>query len=401
MSDVVIEKVNEGFVRIFCARPIAIDIRNNYKFFAPGYKFHPKYRNPRKRVWDGKVSLFDRRTRLFPSGLLDDLTSFFDRSNFTYEFNFSIENRRNYNIDDAFLEKFYKIIFKNSIYYPRDYQHEAIKQLLINKKAVVEEATGSGKSLIIYCLLKISLGLEKRIVLVVPNIMLVEQMRRDFRDYGWETCDDFLTIMYMDHIPDTSKPVLISTYQSLVKQDDSFIMRYNAVIIDEAHQAPAHSIQTILSKLVYADFRMGMTGTLPDEEDPEELGKLYEVFGYLGPMVAQKTASELIDEGYLSRIKIANLIIKYPEEICKKNRSRNYEEEVITITETPERNGIFKYILNRIPDDENTIILCYKLKHLDSIYNYVLTNFGHRFKIRKISGSVEADENRNSEAGRG
>lgn len=390
-NDVLISRVDEGFVQIFCAKPIGYLIKNKYKFFAPGYRFHPLYKNPRKRVWDGKISLFNLKTRLFPSGLLDNLTEFLDEQNVTYSYDFPTANLRNYDITDEFLEKFYQAIFKDSTYYPRDYQHEAIKQLLYHKKAVIEEATGSGKSLIIYCLLRYLLGIEKRIVLVVPNIMLVEQMRRDFADYGWTACDQYLTILYYGHIPDVTKPILISTFQSLVKQDDSFLMRFNAAVIDEAHQAPTHSIQKILSKVVYADYRMGMTGTLPDETDEEELGKLYEVFGYLGPMVAQKKAIELIEEGYLSKIKIANLIIKYPVAMCLKNRNRPYEEEVLTITENPQRNEIFRYILNRIPANENTIILCYLLKHLDSIYNFISLNFGDKFKIRKISGSVAAD----------
>jgi superfamily II DNA or RNA helicase len=392
MSDVVIEKVSEAFLKIFCARNIGYAIKDHYKFFAEGYRFHPLYKNPKKRVWDGKVSLLNLKNRLFPAGLLNDLTDFLDNQGYTYEYNFTVDKLKAYHISDEFLLKFYKEIFKDSSYYPRDYQHEGIKALLYNKKGVIEFSTASGKSLVIYCLIRYLLGIKRKIVLIVPNIMLVEQMRSDFKDYGWTTCDDFLTIMYMGHVPDPAKPILVSTYQSMIKQDDSFIMRYNGVIIDEAHQAPAHSIQTILSKLVWADYRMGMTGTLPDHTNPEKVGRMYEIFGYLGPLVARKPAIELINEGYLSKIKIAGILIKYPEYLCIRNRYRPYDEEVLTITENVQRNKIFGYVLNRIPENENTIILCYLLKHLDLIYNYCQEQFGRKFKIRKISGAVDADE---------
>lgn len=751
-SDVVLHKIDEGHLKIQCDSDIAKSIRDNYKFFAPGYKFHPLYRNPRKRYWDGKVSLFNMKTNLFPFGLLDDLTGFLDEQNVSYEYMFPTNNLKNYDIDDAFLETFYARIFRNSSYYPRDYQHEAIRQLLFNKKAVVEEATGchikgtgvlmydgsikivediavgdmlmgadghkrevlslikgtdqlykaiptrgkefivngdhilhlcysnsgkpndkrdntsinipvneynkqnitfkhrtkliwndkelvfdskeknntkllpyfvgqylgngdtyyfgitsgdditemiyeqislyglnkeditinnqrgckhyhirtrykygkkqpilndflslglifrnndtrtkcgekfipsvfkygtikdryellaglidsdghlangtyyevvskskklvddlvfiarslgffvsvsdkyvkycnktyyrcniqgdiakipvrverkkykgasfserqknykrhnvsgltvepynedrtfygfrlsgdglymldnfmithnSGKSLVIYCLIMYLLTIKMRIVLVVPNIMLVEQMRQDFKDYGWADCDRFLTIMYMDHEPDIRCPVLISTYQSLVKRDDSFISRYNAVVVDEVHQAPANSIQAILGKLIYTEYRMGMTGTLPDHSDPEQVAKVYEIYGSIGPLVARKPASELMEEGYLSKLKIANLIIKYPEKACLRNRNRPYDEEMATIIESHDRMWIFNYILNRIPEDENTIILCYQIKHLDAIFEHIQKHFGNKFKIRKIHGAVASDE---------
>jgi superfamily II DNA or RNA helicase len=229
-------------------------------------------------------------------------------------------------------------------------------------------------------------------VLIVPNIMLVEQMRREFIEYGWTACDDYLTIMYMNHVPDIQKPVLVSTYQSLVKQDDSFISRYNAAIVDEAHQAPANSIKTILGKLTYADYRLGMTGTFPDHTDPEELSKIYEIYGWLGPLVAQKSASELMDEGWLSRLKIANIIIKYPEIMCLKNANRAYEEEIITTTQNEIRNRVFGYILNHIPETENTIILCYLREHLEFIHDYLVQNFSSKFKIRKIHGDIAAEK---------
>jgi superfamily II DNA or RNA helicase len=135
-----------------------------------------------------------------------------------------------------------------------------------------------------------------------------------------------------------------------------------------------------------------MTGTLPDHTNPEKIGRIYEIYGHIGPLVARKPASELIEEGYLSKLKIAGIIIKYPEDMCLRNRYRPYEEETITITENPQRNKVFGYVLNRIPANENTIILCYLLKHLDMIHDYCQLHFGNKFKIRKISGEVGAEQ---------
>lgn len=394
-EDILISKINEGFVKIFCPKEIGYKIRDHYRFFAPGYKYNPEYKNPERRNqqnkhWDGKTSLINLQNRLFPYGLLNNLTNYLDKENITYTLDFNTSNDKDYRINNNFLMKFYSTIFENTIFYPRDYQHEAIRNLLYNKRAIVEEATASGKSLIIYCLIRYLLAINKRIVLIVPNIMLVEQMKKEFIDYGWEKCDDYLTVMYTNHIPNNRKPVLVSTFQSLALQDDSFIMRYTAAIVDEVHQAPTESITGILEKCVYADHRMGMTGTLPDHTNPEEHLKIYKIYGYLGPLVAQKKASELMDEGWLSKVKIAILILKYPHELCLRNKNRNYDEELLSTIHNEKRNNIFGYILKHISQRENTIILCHLLEHLDSIYNYVSDNYGNKFKIRKISGEINA-----------
>ena len=53
---------------------------------------------------------------------------------------------------------------------------------------------------------------------------------------------------------------------------------------------------------------------------------------------------------------------------------------------------IFNYIFNYIPETENTIILCELIEHLDIIYDHVMRALGDKFKVRKISGEVDADD---------
>jgi superfamily II DNA or RNA helicase len=49
-------------------------------------------------------------------------------------------------------------------------------------------ATGSGKSLVQYLLIRILLLTNKKILLIVPNISLVNQMKNDFKD--WDENND-------------------------------------------------------------------------------------------------------------------------------------------------------------------------------------------------------------------
>ena len=69
----------------------------------------------------------------------------------------------------------------------RDYQLSAIYQALTNKRGVLLSCTGSGKSLMIYGILKylINRKNKRHLLLIVPSVSLVEQMYSDFIDYGW------------------------------------------------------------------------------------------------------------------------------------------------------------------------------------------------------------------------
>ena len=64
---------------------------------------------------------------------------------------------------------------------PRDYQIRAIEHGLRTKSAMLISPTASGKSLIIYCLMRWYLeNHDKKVLIVVPTTSLVEQMYSDF-----------------------------------------------------------------------------------------------------------------------------------------------------------------------------------------------------------------------------
>ena len=73
----------------------------------------------------------------------------------------------------------------------------------------------------------------KNILLIVPNIMLVDQMYDDFKDYGYDNLDDEVERLGGGHEAYFDRPVLISTWQSLQNKDAEFFEKYNAVFTDE------------------------------------------------------------------------------------------------------------------------------------------------------------------------
>ena len=414
--DVTISKLNEVYLKVYASEDIMQRIHDAFKYYCDGYKNMPSYKyhyskRPRRGAngtmvwnpawgagWDGTASMMSAKTGVLPFGLLNQLINYLDQCGLSYELQCDEATIPILDMTDE-----YKKIFKNSEYYPRDYQDKAIKLMLQYKRGVIEYATGSGKSLIQYVLIRQLLDRNQKICLIVPTITLVEQMKADFIDYGWEDHADYLTIMYSEAKPDTTKPVLVTTFQSLVLQDDSFISAYTAVIVDETHKSVCESIKTCLSKMIYAEYRYGVTGTLPDEyiiepqckkgwdvrgtAEKHRLGDLFIIYGYIGRKLCSKPTAELIEEGVLSDLNIVNVILSYSDEMRKTNYNRVYVEEVRTVNEYCDRQKAIKMILE-VSKGKNTLILVKELKHLDRIYKYIESEFPN-LKLYRIEGKVK------------
>ena len=70
---------------------------------------------------------------------------------------------------------------------PRDYQIDAVESTLKYGRQLLLSPTASGKSLIIYLLLRWYLNAnDKKTIVIVPTTSLVEQMAKDFQDYGYD-----------------------------------------------------------------------------------------------------------------------------------------------------------------------------------------------------------------------
>lgn len=244
----------------------------------------------------------------------------------------------------------------------------------------------SGKSLVMYCLTRFLLALDKKILLIVPNIGLTEQLFSDYIEYGWKNAESYVSVLHgKSKKYNKDRPILVSTWQSIYKKKKDFFKDYDAVIVDEVHGAKAYSLQQILEKCVNADYRVGLTGTLQDQECDR-----MSIIGHLGPVLFSLTAGELIDKGILSKIKIANLLLQYtPEEVDYMKR-RPYPEEERFIAENEDRNKIFKYIIDHVDKDDNILILVRLKVHLHAITEYLKQNYPDKH-IHEIFGETDVD----------
>ena len=73
MEAIRVRKLNHANLHIDCDYSAAQELNEFFSFYVPGYKFMPAYR---RRVWDGKIRLFDQRSGELPAGLVYHLIQF-------------------------------------------------------------------------------------------------------------------------------------------------------------------------------------------------------------------------------------------------------------------------------------------------------------------------------------
>ena len=356
-----ISKLNEVYLQVECDNPgICYELVQYFTFEVPGHKFMPAYRN---KVWDGKIRLFSDKTGKIYVGLLSYIKEFCDRNEIEYVIADDVDDTDNLDIEKV--KDFVKSLkpqSKGKLLEIRDYQLDAIQCALSNHRGMLVSPTASGKSLIIYSLIRFYNYLlkDKKILILVPTTSLVEQMYSDFIDYGWN--DKYLHRIYQGHEKETDKPIIISTWQSLFKLDKKYFEKFGCVIGDEAHLFKSKSLTTIMTKLIDCKYRFGMTGTL----DGTQTHRLV-LEGLFGRVEKVTTTKELMDKDTLANLKIKCIVLKHKEEDCKVVKDLKYSEELQYIVAHNTRNQFITRLCDKLKG--NTLCL-YQLveKHGVGLY---------------------------------
>jgi superfamily II DNA or RNA helicase len=361
VSEVIkVQKKNEVFVTVDCEPSTAYELSDFFTFFVPGYKFMPAYKN---KFWDGKIRLFDSRAKTLYGGLIPYLDEFAEVRGCTLE---HVDSDYYGRADaQAYLDLDAVKTFTDTLQLyangkaiePRDYQLEAIHHALVHYRSLLLSPTASGKSLIIYCLIRYFLeeNPSKKVLLIVPTTSLVEQMFTDFKDYStldesWDNEAECHRIYSGKEKMDINSRVVITTWQSIYKMDARWFEPYGMVVGDEAHTFKAKSLSSIMEKLRDAKYRIGTTGTL----DGTQTHKLV-LEGLFGPIHRVTTTKELMDSNALAQLSIDVLLMKYSDLVCQEAKKYDYQQEIDFIIGHQGRN---KFIRNlAMAQEGNTLIL--------------------------------------------
>lgn len=273
--------VGASFCKVQGTKEELFWLRDLLTFDVPGAKFTPIFRQGR---WDGCKRFFNMASNVFPIGLLD----FIERKKGTRRI--EIVDHRDFPVIDLEPPVLQTIEL-------REYQKEAIRNCLVSKNCLIEAATNAGKTAIFSGIIKKLHPLP--ILVLTHRDELLRQTVAFIERYTGLECG-FITSK------DTNiKPVTVAMVTTLinrlgVEQDvTDFFNSVQCVIIDECHHLKARQFQTLVSASK-ASYRMGFSGTIPDEDTYD--GVL--VRQYVGSVAYKIKNDELIDMGVSAKPKI-------------------------------------------------------------------------------------------------
>lgn len=353
MFDLDVSEVDSVNVRVECNRGIAHELSDYFTFKVPGYKFMPAYR---ARLWNGEIKLFNVHTGLVYAGLTDYIKKFAEDRGYTLTLPSKNTNTFTPESVRKFMQDFLQIRVGGKKVDAHEHQVHAVHHAMHEERCLLLSPTGSGKSLIIYTLLRYYLDKiphDKKVLIVVPTVSLVEQMVSDFADYssanGWDTDAKCHKIM-AGADKGTDKRVVVSTWQSVYKQSEKWFQQFSAVIGDEAHLFKSKSLTSIMSKLKTCPFRVGTTGTL----DGTQTHRLV-LEGLFGRAYEVTKTKALMEQKILSDLKIDCLLLSYPDLDREAVKRAKYQDEIKWIIGSPRRNAFIANMCKRLKG--NSLIL--------------------------------------------
>ena len=367
-----VTKKDEVFLKINCEAGVAQEICDYFTFTVPGHTFMPAYR---MKIWDGKIRLFNIHNRLLYGGLLEYVFIFAEPRNYRVApIGFDWKPRKIAK-NQAFLDDL-KLPFE-----PRDYQLDGFHHALSYKKSLLVSPTASGKSLIIYLIVR---ALNVKTLIIVPTTSLVSQLYSDFQEYGWDSAK-YCHQVYAGQDKVSDKLVVISTWQSIYKLNKKTFEPYRLVIGDEAHGFKSKSLTTLMTKCVNAEYRIGTTGTL----DGTQTHKLV-LEGLFGKVYKVTTTKKLMDRKELSSLNVEIILLKYPDVICEQFKQIKYADEIEFLVGHEKRN---KYIRNLVLSLEGNTLLLFRLvkKHGRILYDMIEEKTDDNRKTFFVFGGTETE----------
>ena len=380
MRTLILEKKNDVHLSVDADEDVRRDLGEYFTFSVPGFKFMPQYRS---RHWDGKIRLFSYATGQIYTGLYPYILNWCDENNVSVVDKTDIKDA---DVDDKKINQFIEAL--KIPFTVRDYQKEAFAYSLRKHRCLLLSPTASGKSLIIYLMVRFNLircvDKNDKILIVVPTTSLVEQLYKDFKDYGWNSSAHVHRI-YQGHEKHSDKRVYISTWQSIYKMPKKWFEEFGCVIGDEAHLFKAVSLTKILTKLENCKYRIGLTGTLDDSKTHKLV--LEGLFGAVNKVISTKT---LQDNKQLADLKIYCLVLQHDNMSKDFLKDKSYQEEMDFLVSNEIRN---KYIRNLCLSLEgNSLCLFQYVEKHGTILKKLIEDKNENKKVFFVYGGVDTEE---------
>ena len=302
----------------------AREFQDEFSAFEPNYKNNTRYR---MGLWNGKRNFYKVQkvnggwVFTVPYGLkgrAEDFTGI------------KLPENLDYNKPMDFLKR----IIPELPFKPYKHQLKMFLGLSTRKTHLGVASVGSGKSLVLYLLTRYFRESNKKILILVPTVDLVMQLKNDFSDYNAsvEFLDSVQQIGGEFKDKDVHKPIVISTWQSAVKSD---LSKFDVVLNDEVHLSKADVLLSILNNPF--EIKLGLTGTPPIIKLDALL--LEQNFGQPKTYI---TAKGLIELGLATDLSVVTVFLN------QKVKKMKYQDEVAFIKKDHKRNQFIKKLVKKL-----------------------------------------------------
>lgn len=389
MTDVRIEVLNEAKVRVHAENGILAELREAFSYMSPNARYDKRFK---AKVWDGMIRIFQPQNGILPYGLTWEVSKFCKVRGYSFEHDLPVPSKiLSYEDVERFMDGL-NLHAGGEPIVARDYQVESVKTAINRRRLLVRSPTASGKSLIIYGLLRYFLEeYDQKILLIVPTTNLVEQMYTDFADYAsndpsfdHEVMCQRLYGAFPSKV--VTKKVLISTWQSLQDLDTTWFQQFGMLLVDEAHGAQAKVVKRIAESATNCFFRVGLTGTL--KKDPLFAAT---IVGLFGPVRNVITTRELMDRGDIAPLMIKAIELKYSERLPKWKNTEKYHKEIEWLFAHEKRNAAIIGLLQKVKG--NTIVFFSRVSHGQILYDMAQAQMDRPVFLIFGDTEVEAREN--------
>lgn len=218
-------------------------LREKCGYMVPNAEWSEAYKCGR---WDGIITLYDKRTQSFPTGLLHYVIKALKLQGCEYRL---VDNRikpvKNINIETTFSE------YNRSLF---DYQNDAVEKAMAVSRGILALATGAGKTMTA-CELIARMSVSP-VLFIVPSRSLLKQTQKEFMKYlsvdGERAHIGMLGDGVFDINPDG---VNVITYQTaLAAFNEKFSESKNKIEVDElAGEGARKTIEQLESEFSVAE----------------------------------------------------------------------------------------------------------------------------------------------------
>lgn len=273
--------------------------------------------------------------------------------------------------------------FLKGITFRKDQAH-ALRRARLRQRGGIVAPTGSGKTIVALGI--ISMFPESRILFLCHTVDLLKQTADELIKFGFNhyllgggSKDDIDDIFQEDEV------ILLSTIQTFSKiQPQVYMSYFDVTIVDEGHHVNA--IKSGYGKVMENNLsprRYFLTATLPTKQD-----QLLSNEGFFGPVIAELTYDEGIEQGIIAKPIIKLLTIPYDMRLNARCKTyQDYYKKGI-VKNTARNNEIVEYCKKVLKKKELVLIIVEKTDHGKLIKAKL-----ERAKIKApfVYGSTKAD----------